>query len=423
MGKRVQGAELRAKKRAKVNLDQVQERQAEDVAKANVAAKKDTELFVLDVTGDTVHPSQVEPKGKRPKKETGLSEKDKQAVAKLMAKHDGSALKLKEIAAKGRKAVVNQRRVRPKGLKGQTAASFDLWSSIDSDAAAASLEKPKPVVLGGINGISLPRHDLVKARRAQKPSQKGVAVDVAQGGQSYHPDPVAHKRVIDKAAGIETRRNAANHYNDTPISNGLSAETRAMMVGDSDSEDDEDNNMDVDDGEDDGPVGLLPKRSLKLTRAQHNKKRRVREEEAIIDKRRKTKKLLNSVSEIPRYNKEMKLRTRELQDQRDLEQKTKDAKLPPGRDVEQKISNANPVNAPTLPVALSSELKSSLRTIKPKGSLLVDRLTSFRDRKLAPKRAGIDGRKKKFHDGRRRKLRVTGKKNNEGVGSDFVVMG
>jgi nucleolar protein 53 len=248
-------------------------------------------------------------------------------------------------------------------------------------------------------------------------------VDVAQGGQSYHPDPVAHKRVIDKAAGIETRRNAANHYNDTPISNGLSAETRAMMVGDSDSEDDEDNNMDVDDGEDDGPVGLLPKRSLKLTRAQHNKKRRVREEEAIIDKRRKTKKLLNSVSEIPRYNKEMKLRTRELQDQRDLEQKTKDAKLPPGRDVEQKISNANPVNAPTLPVALSSELKSSLRTIKPKGSLLVDRLTSFRDRKLAPKRAGIDGRKKKFHDGRRRKLRVTGKKNNEGVGSDFVVMG
>jgi nucleolar protein 53 len=420
MGKRVRGAELRAKKRSKLAVDELQEKQADHLASATVTDKKDTELFVLDVTGETVHQSQQVTKQKR-KKETGLSEKDKQAVAKLVEKHEGSAAKLKELAAQGRQTAANsQRRVRTKGVRGQTAARFDLWSTNhDAVAAVSKIVAHTPGIGASLAGIS-DQHSLIKAKRAQAPSQRGLAVDLARSGQSYHPDPVAHKAAIDKAFGIEKRRQDAVDYMETPISNGLSEETRAMMVGDSDTEDEDD----ADNADDnDGPVGLMPKRALKLTRAERNKKKRVREEQMIVDKRRINKKLMNEVSEIPRYNKETKKKTRAKQEQKEREETLKRLKKPRGADVEQKISNANPVNAPTLPVALSSELKSSLRTLKPKGSLLVDRLSSFRDRKLAPTRAAIDGRKKKFHGNRRRKLRVKGSKNNQGVGPDFVVMG
>jgi nucleolar protein 53 len=426
MGKRVRGAELRAQKRAKVAVDELQEKQAHELATASVTDKKDTELFVLDVTGETVHQSQMVPKVKR-KKETGLSEKDKQAVAKLMEKHEGSAAKLKEIAAQGRQTAANsRRRVQTKGVRGQTKAKFDLWDNNHDALAAVTADVVKanrlgahtPGIGGSLSGTS-EQHSLSKTRRAIAPTQRGMAVDLAWSGQSYHPDPVAHKAAIDKAFGIEKRRQDAVDYMETPISNGLSEETRAMMVGDSDTEDEMEDN---DDGND-GPVGLMPKRSLKLTKAERNKQKRVRGEQMIVDKRRINKKLMNEVSEIPRYNKETKKKTRAKQEQREREETLKRLKKPRGTDWEQKVSNVNPMSAPTLPIALSSELKSSLRTLKPKGSLLSDRLGSFRDRKMAPIKATIDGRKKKFHGNRRRKLRVKGSKNNEGVGSDFVVMG
>jgi nucleolar protein 53 len=425
MGKRVRGAELRAKKRARSAVDELQEKQADQLAKASVTDKKDTELFVLDVTGESVHPSQQVERKKR-KKETGLSEKDKEAVAKFVEKHKGSAAKLKELAAQGRLTAANsKRRVHTKGVRGQTAAKFDLWENnhdavvaVSKDVVAANkIVAHTPGIGMSLAGISAP-HALVNTRRAQAPSQKGLAVDLARSGQSYHPDPVAHKAFITKAYGIEKRRQDAVDYIETPISNGLSEETRAMMVGESDSEEEEE-----EEEGNDGPVGLMPKRALKLTKAERNKKKRVREEKAVVDRRRVNKKLMNEVSEIGRYNKESKKKTREKAAQKEREETLKRLKKPRGADVEQKISNSNPLKAPTLPIGLSSELKSSLRTIKPKGSLLVDRLSSFRDRKMAPARSTIDGRKKKFHGNRRRKMAVKGTKNNQAVGSDFVING
>jgi hypothetical protein len=178
MGKRVRGAELRAKKRARSAVDELQEKQAHELATASVTDKKDTELFVLDVTGETVHPSQQVEKKKR-KKETGLSEKDKQAVAKLVEKHEGSVSKLKELAAQGRLTANNQRRVRTKGMRGQTGAKFDLWET-NHDAVVALSKDVKaekkivahtPGIGASLAGISAP-HALVNTRRAKAPSQK-----------------------------------------------------------------------------------------------------------------------------------------------------------------------------------------------------------------------------------------------------------
>jgi len=419
MGKRVQGAALRAKKRAKVNLDEVQEKQAEQVASAGVSTKRNADLFVLDVTGGTVPHSEQQPK-KKHKKETGLSDKDQQAIAKLLEKHDSK--ELKDLASKGSAIVNTKNRVRTKGLRSQTKANYDLWDAADDDGVAAKRVTPANTGMRDrLAGVRPDQHALVKARRAQKPKKAGLAVDVAKGGQSYRPDPVSHKQLIEKAVGFEQRRQEAVNYMEAPISKGLSEETRALLLGDSDSEEDMD--VEEDNEQDDGPVGEMPKRANKLTRAQRNKKQRLRQEQAVLDKRKKNKRLMNEVGEIPRYNKEMKHHRRTKQGERELVETTKRNLKPLGKDVDHKLSQKDPVGAPTLAVALSSELKSnSLRTIRPKGSLVEDRISSLRDRKLAPTRAVLDGNAKKYY-GRRRKLATRGTKNNEAFGDDFAVMG
>ena len=68
------------------------------------------------------------------------------------------------------------------------------------------------------------------------------------------------------------------------------------------------------------------------------------------------------------------------------------------------MANEIPIDAPTYPVALTSELKSgSLRTIKPKGSLVTDRMASFQDRDMAAKK---QTKRKRRAQGKRRKLKL-----------------
>jgi hypothetical protein len=85
-----------------------------------------------------------------------------------------------------------------------------------------------------------PPHIHRKNSRAAAPAKKHpqVAIDVAQSGQSYHPDPHEHQNVIGEALALELRRQEAEEYKNTPITTGMSAETRALLMGD-DHDDDE----------------------------------------------------------------------------------------------------------------------------------------------------------------------------------------
>ena len=82
--------------------------------------------------------------------------------------------------------------------------------------------------------------------------------------------------------------------------------------------------------------------------------------------------------------------------------------------METELSQQDPLTAPTVPVALSSELHAkgkngggSLRTMIPKGDLVTDRMASLADRNLVSKRK--TGDKKRIMQGKRRKLNVKGK--------------
>jgi hypothetical protein len=139
--------------------------------------------------------------------------------------------------------------------------------------------------------------------------------------------------------------------------------------------------------------------------------------------------MLNQVSNLKQYQKELNRKSTESKQRQTLvaELKQKSQRVL-GKDVLQSLSQQHALETPTLPVALSKELQSSLRAVKPKGSMLVDRWTSFGDRKMTDAAVMKDmTMKKKVVQGKRR-VKVKGHKK-EGKkaikkedGSDYLLM-
>jgi nucleolar protein 53 len=275
-------------------------------------------------------------------------------------------------------------------------------------------------------GVAPPHLSTKAARAVPTRKQQAVAVDVAQSGQSYHPDPTHHQNVIGEALALELRRQEAQDYRDAPISTGMSEETKALLLGDSD---DETSSDEDDDTTLTSTATVLHKQRQKLTRAQRNRQKRIRAEEKAMQERKIAKKRLNAIAEAKTLSKQLekqerlnKARKAELASIKQQQARTL------GTSVVQQVSERNPLHAPTLPVALSDEISGSLRTMKPKGSLLSDRMESFRDRNMATTK--LVGDKKLIVQGnKRRKLKVKAKKGldihvkDEETGKDYLLMG
>lgn len=440
MAKKPRGAALRAKKRQQEQLEELQEQQAAQVASQAVVDEPDEQLFVLDTEGGIVPHHEKPPKesAENKKKRTLklLTAKEKLEVERLLKKY--SKQELVKMVQEG-KALLDQTRVRTHGPRadGKRKASYDLWeeeeggndeSKDDKQAkkdkeASSSSSEWKSSLGSAPAGIS-PGHVQRKPRKALQPpktAKKPVAVEVAQAGQSYRPDPALHKRALDQARAVETRRLEAEEYKNTPISQGMSEETKALLVGDTDSEEEESDEEGGDDENENEDGGALPKkRKDKLTRAQRNKQKRVRVEKAIQEKARKRRKLENQVAEIPRYKKEFRKESKTMIETKEKIAEAKEASTRvKGSKVFETASESNPIEAPTYPIGLTSEVKkSTLRTIIPKGSLVTDRIMSFRDRDLA---ADVKGHKKMRRHKRRKAVKG---KHNAGIeGDDFAVLG
>ena len=146
----------------------------------------------------------------------------------------------------------------------------------------------------------------------------------------------------------------------------------------------------------------------KLTRAQRNKQKRVKAERVALEKRREEKRLLASVSEVKKYGKAIAREEADKAERREKLSRLKAEKKvePLGTDMITKLSSEDPINAPSLAVALTSELAEqgggTLRTVRPKGSLITDRIQSMADRKLANRKAL---RKKNIVEGKKRKMK------------------
>lgn len=421
---------MRAHKRGKVAQDEITDTTARKVETQHVEAQTNEELFVIDTTGDTKaviphHLKQVVAnlgtKNNNSKK-SALSVLDQQRVDALIAKHGKE--KLQAMVKEGEMRLKGNRSVVAKSQK----KSFDLWGDEKEDddknnktKKAVSLQKEDTTGNSSLSQKSGIKGDHVtkKARSVSKTPKDAVAVDVARGGQSYRPDPKHYEKAIQDAVSLEVRRNTAEEERRAPLAKGMSPETRALLVGDSSSseeESDDDDGSDQEGGQEkdqmkanDEDQVLIRKRPEKLTRAERNRQKRIRQERAIEEKQKQNKKLLKSVAELPRYKKEIKKHQKELEEKKTkMEEEKKRKRGTPGKNYFQRLSEKDPLHAPTFPVALESEHKdASLRTVKPKGSLVTDRMASFVDRNLVCKRKMGD--KKRIMQGKRRKLNVKGK--------------
>ena len=296
-------------------------------------------------------------------------------------------------------------------------SNFDLWSD-DVNANNHS-------IIVSSNSNKKAKTTTTKA----KATTSAVSVDVAKAGQSYHPDPVAHAQILQKAAAIEIARETKKRERAAPLSKGMSAATRALLVL-TDSEDDDSSDDDNDDAnnKNDAPALVLLKRVTKLTKAQRNKKKRHRVEEAIVKEAKKQKQLGKQLNQASHFKKELNRQEHAQRQRAQLLQQQKDATKKqniPGKNVEFK-STMDPEHAPLVAVALPREDDpvSSLRTLRPRGSLARDRAASWTDRQKAVAVAPLDAesRKRRAQRLRRRPKSVKGKHNagTNGVGFDLL---
>lgn len=400
MGKKVRGAALRAKKRAKTAQLELVDETAHHVATGHVTSKTDDQLFMLDTTAAPVPKEQQVVKSKKDqviKRPRVVDEK----VQALLSKHDAATL---------------QKIATTKPKKRKATPAFDLWQDEDNEDSTSSQVKRAA-------GIA-PPHLKTKAARAAAPTKSTVAVDVAQSGQSYLPDPHQHQNVIGEALALELRRKEEEEYRQAPLAAGMRDETRALLMGD----DDDESSSDEDEDEDTVPV-VLHKQKQKLTRAQRNRQKRIRAGEKQAQQRKLEKKRLNAISQAKVVSNQLKKQEAQQKERKAQLQSLKQQQArTPGTSVVQHVSEKNPLHAPTLPVALTDEISGALRTMKPKGSLLTDRMESFRDRNMATAK-NVGDRKRIVQGNKRRKLKIKAKghadihvKDKE-TGKDYLLMG
>jgi nucleolar protein 53 len=508
MGKKLQGAKLRAKKRAQEAVNLLQEVQAEEVAASGVAAKPDELLFVLDSTGDNQSrlyknaiatgaitnnkrrkfndgaAGAADATKERSRKTSKPSSVDEALVQKLLHKNKHDADVLKQMAKRGKEVLEKQSqskggKARKRLHQTSSRVTYDLWQSNDNigggrpskpagpSTSSSSNKKAKveaktafsatpskeldELLAKPIAGLSVP-HVPVKARtyavatrssstaaasRAApgslslaEPAVVVVPVEVATGGQSYHPDPVLHTKQLEVALEVEQRRIVAVEQKERPLATGLSEETKKYIVGDDTDTDDDDD--DDDKGDDEGADALLVAKKMgKLTTAQRHKQKRLRREQAELGKRKASKQWAHQLSEIPKVKKELNKHEQQLRERKVQLQALKESqKRVPGTNVEVVLSEKDPIQAPTIPVALPSEIgrsgggsskgskagataSASLRTIRPKGSLVLDRVHSMVDRNMAP------AKNRRAPAPKKRKIKVQGKV----VGPGFEIKG
>uniref|UniRef100_A0A7S4AFH2 Ribosome biogenesis protein NOP53 n=1 Tax=Pseudo-nitzschia australis TaxID=44445 RepID=A0A7S4AFH2_9STRA len=422
MGKRVRGAKLRSKKRGTEAERQIVEKQAVRAEEGAVTEKADEELFVIDTAALVPSKKQLARKEKKQGKEKTVSAKEQTQIQKLVDTHSA-----KELEALVKKTSTTAKRA-PKRIKArQSVPTFDMWADDDgkTNKNIVKAKKQAPVMVSsGPHGIVPLNHVKIgttKALPAQAPKNKDrapVTVDLAKSGQSYNPDHKDHRSAIEEALLVETKRDKAEKEAKLSASQGMTPETRALLLGDTDTEDEEDSDDDDDnnnsDGGDEGieTKSIAQKRPEKMTRAQRNKQKRVRAEQYEIKERKRQKRMqheLRGIKSVKRTMRKEELERKAAKEK--IEQLKQESERSKGKDLYKQLADENPRYAPSYPVALPGELKSgaSLRTIKPKGSLVTDRMVSLMDRGMTAKK---QLKLKNRVEGKRRKIKVKGKGKN-----------
>ena len=465
MGGKKRGAP-RQKQRAKLVAEE--HLLATTTAGTVIESQADQDLFVIDNVGDEKLSKRIANEEKKKKKEKGTPKQLGFKVKKIMKTHENNPSQIQSMAknAKNKRDLKTLKREQRKIKR----TNFDLWGDEGNDdnhilnidpTYNPNISKKKsikvvPVVkgtsssMGGTAPITFRAQTkaqlqnptildfgskskskkLMKKREHEKQKARpSVAVDVALPGQSYLPDQEQHQDAIGEALTIEIRRKEAEEEKKAPIggADGMNEETLAVLTHDPYNSSDDDDTDDSDDDEDNDThkeeIKFQPQKNPgKLTTAKRNKQKRARQQELESKARKKQKQFLHSITEVKKIHKEFNQQERERVEKKAVidELKKEELAKPLGTQLYTKRVEVDPLNVPSLPVALTEEIQRgkyseldengnpvttnsglySLRTVKPKGSLLKERLESLADRKMANRKKL---RKKRVVQGKRRK--------------------
>lgn len=353
-----------------------------------IESKQDEDLFMIDVTGD----EQVYKKKRRELNTGVVSSGGNDSKQKLKIASKQEEKKIQQLVKKKNKGAV------PVIKKDDYKQPFDLWDDKPINTKKMIMQassKKQAGIAPVLIQTNVPQPKVVTTLKKKKDGKdkyteqnikkKQIAVDVAHPGQSYKPDEEHHKEAISQAVQIELKRDEIVKYKNTPISNGLSKETLDVLITNSDDEesDNDDSNEDTSMSTNNNNI-ILKKKKEKLTRAQRNAQKRHKERVFLHKKNKKSLKYLRQFNIIKKIAKGIDTHEETLKKKRErLEQIKKDKEnMKLGTDVWMSV---DALKVASFPVGLSDEVKkesASLRSIIPKGSLLVDRAYSMSSRNM-----------------------------------------
>jgi nucleolar protein 53 len=354
--------------------------------RARTTQKSDQDLFVLDgkpAKGRGGRAAAGSDKRQRLEKKAPASH-EQRLVAELSKRIDPAAAKKK---AAGPKSTGQAR------LKGRK-KGFDLWDRAEptnattrrrsnasgdgwdmttkaSDGSSAA-EKSHPLYTHGARN----------SRRTARPTLKSTRhavndVEVAVGGQSYHPEFEQYAGLMSKAVTEEKGRRAERaaknkRYDFVPSEHMLDA-----MLSSSDDDDDDDDDEaqgEGSDGEDsDGKTSNM-KKMEKLTVAQRNKiaRRKKREwDEKVVRREKKFLKSINTAHDVTHA-----LKKKEKESKKKIAEAAEVAAAKLLERPKPKRGGKVVEDLPT-EVALPEELSGCMRLLKPEGHVAKDRFASL----------------------------------------------
>jgi len=353
-----------------------------------IESKQDEDLFMIDVTGD----EQVYKKKRRELNTGVVSSGGNDSKQKLKIASKQEEKKIQQLVKKKNKGAVQVIK------KDDYKQPFDLWDDKPINTKKMIMQassKKQAGIAPVLIQTNVPQPKVVTTLKKKKDGKdkyteqnikkKQIAVDVAHPGQSYKPDEEHHKEAISQAVQIELKRDEIVKYKNTPISNGLSKETLDVLITNSDDEesDNDESNEDTSMSTNNNNI-ILKKKKEKLTRAQRNAQKRHKERVFLHKKNKQSLKYLRQFNIIKKIAKGIDTHEETLEKKRErLEQIKKDKEnMKLGTDVWMSV---DALKVASFPVGLSDEVKkesASLRSIIPKGSLLVDRAYSMSSRNM-----------------------------------------
>ncbi|WWD22696.1 hypothetical protein CI109_107189 [Kwoniella shandongensis] len=386
-----------------------QGREEERVTGGRVAAKSNDQLFTVDVVGD-VEVAKRAKRAHKPLRSLAVLQ-ERSAVPSFTARPttvSSSASHKKKsnltAAEKERLRRIARRTTAYSDGTGQTSASItkrdpsaveDVWT----ESADVVEEVQMKFAKGGFAEETIVKRKVKTPITIQRQrevylekSGKATAEEIPETGTSYNPSAETHAKLMKAAVEEELEALKKEEELDQHLKKlGGVIEARktdkfvsefaaGMLVGDGEVGSDEE------EGEDSEVMSKKP--SKRKTQAQRNKALRQKAIEETLKAEKERRKLVNSVSSVAAFKKEVERRAKELMEKEEaakLAKKEKERMLLKGGEKVGKYRVAKK----RVEVQLGEDLAESLRQIKPEGNLFKDRFLALQKRALIEPRVPV----------------------------------